>query len=430
MTLIQVCALFLALITVIGWLNARFMHLASSIAMLGAGIVGAVVLLAAQTLIAPFWGFNDVRGVVRSLNFTETVLGYLLGFLLFAGGMQVDLRELRRRYLAVFSLATGGVLISTILIGFGAFWAARALRIDLPLTWALVFGALISPTDPVAVIATMRTGAVSGKIGAILQGEALFNDGVGIVILTTVLAFVASGAAPHPVTAVWTVLLESGGGLVFGAVCAQIVVMFLKAIDDQIVEVTATIALAIGVYVVAGLAHLSAPIAAASAGLIMGDNGVRTAMSASTRRAAESFWELVDQVLNAALFLLLGLQVFVLPFQIGEIGLWAAATLLAMAARLLVILPWGAYFRFRHEERGASLVLTWGGLRGALSLALALSLPRGPYKVTLLGMTFAVVVFSVLVQGLTFPYLSRRLQKLGSDPAAGENGAEALAGPP
>lgn len=409
MTLIQVSALFLGLITLIGWLNARFFHLSPSVAMLGAGVAGALVLLAAQTAIGPFWGFNDVRTVVRTLNFPETVLDYLLGFLLFASGLQADLRELQRRRLAVWTLATLGVLLSTALVGIGVWMAAKVLGADLPLAWALTFGALISPTDPIAVLSAMRSGAVSPRLGAVLQGEALFNDGVGFVAFSAALAFATSGALPHPLHTGGAILLEAGGGLALGLVCAHALVLAIRAIDDRVVEVTATIALAIGVYVIAGLLHLSGPIAAASAGLVMGEVGVKTAMSEQTRRYVEGFWDLIDQILNAVLFLLLGLQVFVLPFHFGEVGLWVTAVLLAGASRLLVILPWGAYFRFQHEERGASLILTWGGLRGAVSLALALSLPPGPYRDTLLGMTFIVVIFSVVVQGLTFAGVAGRL---------------------
>lgn len=409
MTLIQISAVFLALITAVGWINVRYLRLSSSVAMLGAGLAGAAVLLAAQKAIAPFWGFNDVRAIVKTLNFSETVLDYLLAFLLFASGLQVDLRELQRRRLAVWTLATLGVLLSTVLVGFGLWAAAKAFGADLPLAWALTFGALISPTDPIAVLAAMRSGAVSPRLGAVLQGEALFNDGVGLVAFATALAFATSGAAPHPLTTAGAVLLEAGGGLALGLVCAHALIVTLRMIDDRVVEVTATIALAVGVYVVAGELHLSGPVAAASAGLVMGEVGVKSAMSEQTRRYVEGFWDLVDQILNAVLFLLLGLQVFVLRFHLDEVGLWVTAAGLAAAARLLVILPWGAYFRFRHDERGATLILTWGGLRGAVSLALALSLPHTPYRDTLLAMTFFVVVFSVVVQGLSFQALAGRL---------------------
>ncbi len=418
MSLIQASAIFLALISAIGWLNLKFARLPSSVAMLGAGIVAAGVLLAAQTFIGPFWGFNDVRSMVGSLNFSDTVLDYLLGLLLFASGMQVDLRELQRRRVAVWTLATVGVLVSTALVGLGVWEAARLLHLQLTLPWALAFGALISPTDAISVLGAMRSGAVSKRLGAVLQGEALFNDGVGVVVFTAALVFAVSGTAPHPAQTAGSVLLEAGGGLVLGAASAWLVAMLMRAIDDFVVEVTATLALALGVYVSAGLLHFSGPIAAAAAGMIMGEFGIKRSMSEQSRRYVEGFWDLVDQILNAVLFLLLGLQVFVLPFEFDEIGLWAAATVLAVLARLIVVLPWAVYFRLRHEERGAALVLTWGGLRGAISLALALSLPAGPYRDTVLGMTFVVVVFSVSAQSLTFTALARWLRGRGAEPAA------------
>ena len=412
MTLMQLSALFLALITAIGWLNVRLFKLPPSVAMLSAGVVGALVLLTAQTFIGPFWGFNAVQTMVKKLDFSQAVLGYMLAFLLFASGLQVDLAEVRKRRIAVWTLATFGVILSTALVGVGVWAAAWALGTPLPLAWALTFGALISPTDPIAVLSAMKSGAVSPRLGAILQGEALFNDGVGFVAFTTALAFAVSGAAPHPLHTAGLVLLEAGGGLVLGLISARMMVFAFRGLHDHVLAVTATLTLSVGVYVLADLFHLSGPIAAASAGLIVGSDSVKARMSDRTRYHVEGFWETVDQVLNAVLFLLLGLQVFVLPFDPREMGLWAAAVGLSALARFLVVVPWGAFFHFRHAERGASLVLTWGGLRGAVSLALALSLPHGPYRSVLLGVTFVVVIFSVVIQGLTFGPLAARLSKL------------------
>lgn len=411
MTLIQICALFLALIAAIGWLNARFLRLSPSIAMVCAGVIGAAVLLAAQIVIGPFWGFNDVRSVVRTLDFGQTVMGYMLGFLLFASGLQADLGAIRQSRLAIWTLATVGILVSTALVGGGLWLISAALGLRLPLAWALTFGALISPTDPIAVLAAMRSGAVSARLGAVLQGEGLFNDGVGFVAFSEAAAFAASGALPHPLIAAGTILLEAGGGLALGFVAAYAVAFLLKGVDDHAVQVAATLALAVGVYVLAGLAHMSGPVAAATAGLVIGSSGMRAAMSGEAWGHIEGFWDLIDQILNAALFLLLGLQVFVLPFHVDEIGLWVAAIVLSAGARLVVVLPWGAFFHVRHEERGASFLLTWGGLRGAISLALALSLPEGRFKDTLLAMTFVAVIFSVVVQGLTFGPFAERLRR-------------------
>ncbi len=410
MTLFQIAALFLGLMALVGWANARTLKLPTSAAMLSVGVAAAAVLLVAQTAIGSFWGFNSVRTEISRLNFPETVMGYMLAFLLFAGGMQVDLGEFRRRRLAIWSLATLGVLVSTVLVGLGVWAAARGLGVALPLSWALVFGALISPTDPVAVMAQVRAGGLSKRLGAVLQGEALFNDGVGLVVFSAALAFAAHGRAPDPVREVGVLVLEAGGGLVLGVAAGRLVVWALRPIDDYVVELTASLALAAGTYAVGQALHLSGPIAAAAAGLVIGSYGVDTAMSDETRRYVKGFWHVVDELLNGLLFLLMGLQVFVVPFDLREIGLWVAAVALTSAARLAVVLPWGVYFHFRHEERGPSLVLAWGGLRGAISLALALSLPRGQPRDVVLSMAFAVVAFSVLVQGLTFGPLARRLQ--------------------
>jgi CPA1 family monovalent cation:H+ antiporter len=410
-TLTQISALFLVLVTVIGWLNARFLRLSPAIAMFGAGVAGALILLLAQIVFEPFWGFDDVGALLKTLNFSETVMNGMLGVLLFASGLQVDVAEIRKRRFAIWTLATVGVLASTAIVGVGLWWIAGAVGVALPLAWALAFGALISPTDPIAVLGAMRQGTISRRLGPVLLGEALFNDGVGFVAFSTATAFAATGAVPHPLWLAGAVVLEAGGGLIFGSAIAGAVVLALRIIDDRAVEVTATIALAVGVYVGAELLHLSGPIAAAAAGLVMGGFGVRGAKNEEARRYVEVFWDVVDQLFNAVLFLLLGLQVFVLPFRWSEVNLWIAGLALALAARFLVVAPWGAFFKIVKEERGASLVLTWGGLRGAISLALALSMPPSAFKETLLSITFFVVAFSIVVQGLTFSPLAVRLAR-------------------
>ena len=223
MTLFQTAALFLSLLAAVGWANARTLRLPTSVATLAAGLLAALVLYTAQTVIEPFWGFNTVKAHLSGLDFSETVLGYLLAFLLFAGGLQVDLTEFRRRRLAIWSLATVGVLVSTALAGVGVWGAALGLGVGLPLAWALVFGALISPTDPVAVLGQVRAGGISTRLGAVLQGEALFNDGVGLVAFTAAVAFARSGAPPDPLRIIGAALLEAGGGLLLGVACGWLV---------------------------------------------------------------------------------------------------------------------------------------------------------------------------------------------------------------
>jgi len=410
MTPAETAATFLALTALVGWVTAKTAKAPQSVALLCAGVLAAVLLFAAQRLIGPFWGFNSVRHEIARLDFPGTVLGYLLAFLLFSGGMQVDLGEFRRQSLAIWSLATGGVLVSTALIGFGAWGAARLVGMPLPLPWALVFGALISPTDPVAVMANVRSGGLSRPLGAILQGEALFNDGVGLVAFTAALAFLNSGSAPDPFGTIAAILVEVGGGLALGVVGGGCVVRLMRSVDDYVVQLSLTLASATGLYVLAQAIHVSGPIAAGAAGLVIGSYGVKAAQAQKSSASIHEFWHAVDEALNGILFLLLGLQIFVVPFDPRELGIWAAAIVLVIIARLIVVLPWGAHFQFNRQERGASLLLAWGGLRGAISLALALSLPEREPKSLVVATTFAVVIFSVVVQGQTFGRIARRFR--------------------
>lgn len=416
MSSFDLAALFLTAVGLAAWVNARTARLPHGIAMLFVGIAGALAILAFKAL-RPDLARGTIDAVIR-INFARTVLGYMLAFLLFAGAMQVDLTELRRRRLSVWTLATIGVLASTAIVGAGLWLAARALGVQMPLPWALVFGALVSPTDPIAVLATVKRGHLSKALQVILQGEALFNDGVGIVVFTAMLAF-ATGASASPLRAVLDVFVGAAGGLAIGSVAGALVVRALRDIDDFVVEVSLSLGLAMGVYSVAQALHMSGAIAAVAAGLLIGEGRTRRPSGKTAQAYLESFWVLVDEVLNALLFLLLGLQLVVVPLEPAEAGLCVAAILLVLISRFAVVLPWGAYLHLRHQERGANTILAWGGLHGALSLALALSLPPGPERPLILAATYAVAAFSIAVQGLTFAPLVRRLHGRGAAPGTG-----------
>ena len=416
MTLFQLAALFLTLVAAVGWLNARLFRLPPGVANLVAGLIGALCLYALKSFAPGLRGVADAVRVIGQVNFPQTVVGYMLAFLLFAGAMQVDLHELRRRRMAVWTLATLGVLASTFLVGGGLWLAARPLGLDLPLPWALVFGALISPTDPVAVLSTVKAGGLSKRLKAVLQGEALFNDGVGIVVFLALVALAAGNKAGAG-SAALSVVVKAGGGLLFGLAAGYIAVRAMRAIDDYAAEVALTLALATGVYAGADALALSGPIAVVAAGLLMGDAGMRSAMSETTQRYVRGFWTLIDEILNALLFLLLGLELLVVPVDLRSLGLCTIAIPLVLVVRLATVLPWGAYFHFRLAERGPSLILAWGGLHGALSLALALDISVNPHRPLLLTMTYAVVVFSVAVQGLTFGRLVSALGRASPEEA-------------
>ncbi|HEY1426801.1 MAG TPA: cation:proton antiporter, partial [Caulobacteraceae bacterium] len=333
MSFFQLATLFIALVAAGGWANARSLKLPHGVAMMLAGLAGALALAGLHGLAPRLAGANAVIDAVEHIDFPQTVLGYLLAFLLFAGAMQVDVSELRRRSVSVWTLATIGVAASTVIVGIGVWLAARWLGAALTLPWALVFGALISPTDPVAVLATLKRGQLPRGLRVVLQGEALFNDGVGIVVFTALTAF-ATGAAPSVGQALLTVVLQAGGGFAIGAGGGWTAVRAMRAVDDYVVEVSLSLALAMGVYAVAQALGLSGPIAAVGAGLVVGANRSAPTVSETTRAHLTTFWTLVDEILNAVLFFLLGLLLLVVPMQPLTAGLAALAIVLVLAARL------------------------------------------------------------------------------------------------
>jgi CPA1 family monovalent cation:H+ antiporter len=404
-------ATLMTLVALTGWLNAKTVAIPHGVAMLVLGIVVALGLAAAR---GTGFGANlvgQIIGSVSRIDFVSAVVGIMLPFLLFAGAMQIDLAEMRRRWFSVGALATFGVAGSVLVVGTATWLLARALGLDLPLTWAFVFGALISPTDPVAVLASVKHGKLSATMRVVLQGEALFNDGVGIVAFTALLAVATGIGDTDPVHAIIAVVFQALGGLAFGVIAAMLTIWAMDTMDEFAVEVSMTIALTMAVYAAAIALHLSGAIAVVGAGMMFGSKRAKRAMVGETERYLRSFWTLVDEILNALLFLMLGIEMLIVPFYPGQIGLIVGVVMLVLVARFAVVLPWGAYFRMRHAERGATILLAWGGLHGALSLALALTLPDGHVRSTILAMTYAVVAFSITVQGLTFIPITRLIQR-------------------
>jgi CPA1 family monovalent cation:H+ antiporter len=402
-------AVLMCLVAFAGWANVMTLKLPHGVAMLLAGLAGAVVVYALQ-LIAPQWHvLPEIGNIVGGIDFAQTVTGYMLAFLLFAGAMQVDLAEFRKRWASITALAVLGVIGCVVVVGFGLYAIARAIGVNLPLPWALVFGALISPTDAVAVLSTVRHVRMSKPLTALIQGEALFNDGVGIVAFTAMLTVATGAATFDPMGAMGAVFIEALGALILGVAASAIVIRFMGTLDDFSVEVSMTIALAMSSFAGAEALGLSGPIAAAGAGVLFGGQRAKKAMEGETEVYLKSFWTLIDEILNALLFLLLGVEVIAVPFYTHEIGLIAGAIPLVLLARFAVVLPWGRYYKRRHQAHGANLILGWGGLHGAVSMALALSLPETPERAIILAVTYAVVAFSITVQGLSFAPLVRKL---------------------
>lgn len=409
-------ATLLGLAALFGYLNHRYLKLPPAIGLMIIAMAASLGALAVDAL-APALGIGPgLRQAMAGIDFTDTLMKGMLSFLLFAGALHVDLSALAARKWAISIMATVGVMITTVLVA-GAMWlVVSGLGIALPFAYCLVFGALIAPTDPVAVLGILKSARVPPGLEAKFAGESLFNDRVGIVVFAILVALAVdagdggAGTGAGVADMVMLFLREAVGGVALGALAGYIAFRAVRSIDEHNVEVIITLALVTVTYRLADALHTSGPIAMVVAGLIIGNHGTRFAMSEKTREHLLNFWSLSDEVLNAVLFLLIGLEVVVISAQ-GDY-LWAAlaAIPVVLAARLVAVSVPIGLLGFREEfTKGAIPVLTWGGLRGGISVALALSLPPSPEKEVILAITYAVVVFSIVVQGLTVAPLVRRL---------------------
>jgi len=411
MTTFQIASLLLGVAAVAAWVNGRFLRLPTTIGLMAMALVGSlgVVLVDAA-------GWIDVQSQVREwlaqARFSDTLLHGVLGLMLFAGAMHIDLGDLRRERVAIAVLAAGGTAASTFLVALGIHGALDLIGQPLAFAHCLVFGALISPTDPIAVLGILKTAKVPRSLENQIAGESLFNDGIGVVIFMAVLEVAVGGGEQTAGDVGLLFAREALGGAAFGLAFGWVGYRMLKSIDLYKVEVLITLALVTGGYALADAVHVSAPIGAVVAGLVIGNQGRSRAMSDMTREYVDKFWELIDEILNAVLFVFIGLEVMALDIGTAKVGLGVAAIAVTLAARFVTVaLPVGLFRRRLGFARHAAIVLTWGGLRGGISVALALSLPAGPERDLVVDMTYAVVVFSILVQGLSLGPLLRFLHR-------------------
>ncbi len=397
----NMAAIALTLAAVFGYVNHRWMKLPHTIGLVVIALVVSLAVLGLDALV-PELGFQPaLRDALDRIDLHEVLMKGMLSFLLFAGALHVDLDQLMRRKWAIGIMATAGVLISTGLVGVAVWGVVGLVGLDIPLIYCLVFGALISPTDPVAVLGILKTLEVPESLKAKIAGESLFNDGVGVVVFT-LLAAVAAGEAIGPLAVARLFAQEAVGGALLGLAGGYLAYRAIRTIDEHNLEVLITLALVMLTYSIALALHLSGPIAVVVAGLLIGNQGSRLAMSETTRDHVEKFWSLLDEVLNSVLFLIIGFEVIALTMSWAIALLMAIAVPLVIAARFVsVAAPLGLLSLRRSFTKGAIPVLTWGGLRGGISVALALSLPDIPAKEAILAATYAVVIFSIVVQGLT-----------------------------
>lgn len=409
--------MLLTLSALFGWLNHKFLPLPHTIGLLVMSVATSIALVALDLAFPRQHLFASLTGTLQQIDFSHIVMDGMLAFLLFAGALHVDFGRLRKRSLQVASLALVGTVISTAVVGFAVWAAAVVIGISMPFAWALVFGALISPTDPVAVMSTLKNVNVPPELEVELQGESLFNDGIGIVLFTVLLRF-AIGADANETSAsaiLELLVVEAGGGILLGLVTGYIAYWGMRLIDDYPIEILISLALVTATYALAQRLHASGPLSMVAAGLLIGDRGPRYAMSDRTQSYLFGLWTVIDEILNSVLFLLLGLEVLVLSFEHVSLSLAAMAIPIVLLGRLLavsgplLVFGWSRLMSIRNVP-----FLTWAGVRGGISVALALSLPANPAKSGILAATYAVVLFSIVVQGLTLEHVARRTVGLPS----------------
>lgn len=415
-------AILLCLAAVLGWINERFIKIPTTVGVTLAGAVASILLIVLDTFGLTFGLKAQAQVLLETLDFTTFVLNGILSVLLFAGALSLDARQLWSQRASILTLASVSTIISTVLIGLVAWGVFRLVGLDVPLAGALLFGALISPTDPVAVLDLLKRAKVPKKIETLIAGESLFNDGVGVVLFIVIAgaAGISSGHGEASLTgAVVVFVQEAIGGMAFGAVLGWIGYRMCASIDGHVVEVIITLALVLGGYFAATAMGMSGPLAMVVAGLIVSATKER-AFYEETRHHVEGFWETLDQVLNILLFAFIGLDVILTPTSGAQIVAGIVMIAVALVARFVsVALP---MFLVRSRDGYGPWtirMLTWGGLRGGIAISLALGLPPSPYRSTLVTATYAVVLFTIAVQGLTVMPVVRKA-------VAAENAAEGL----
>ena len=412
-SIFNLVALLITLAAAFGYLNHRWLKLPHTIGLVVIALAVSIGILAVDGMFPQLGLEEAVRQALIDVDFEDTLMKGLLSFLLFAGALHVDLETLLSRRWAILTMATVGILLSTAIVAGLTFYGFEALGFEVPFAACLVFGALISPTDPVAVIGILKYVEVPETLKAKIAGESLFNDGVGVVLYTALVAY-AFGGGEHGgfslAGAAELLLVEVVGGIGLGLGAGYLAYRAMRSINEHNLEVLITLALVMGTYALASQLHLSGPLAVVVAGLFIGNHGKRFAMSETTRDHVDTFWSLVDEMLNSLLFLAIGFEVVAIT-RTGQIMMAAVlAVPIVLVARWVSVAGPITLLGLRREfTQGAIPVLTWGGLRGGISVALALALPPSPFKPLLLATTYGVVLFSIIVQGLTIERVVRRV---------------------
>ncbi|GEN75319.1 cation:proton antiporter [Chryseobacterium hagamense] len=405
--------LFSSLITLaafFSYLNVKFFRLPSGISLMLMGVLSALGIITAGYFSE---GFTEmIREKLLLIDFSEFLLGILLSFLLFAGSLHVSVPDLRESSRSIISFATLGTLISTAAVGFALFYILPLFNQEVPILYCMLFGALISPTDPIAVMGILKKVNLSKKIETNIVGESLFNDGIGVVIFATLLKTASAGTGNFGAADIAGLFVrEAFGGLLAGLAIGYAGYRLMKSIDHFQTEILISLAMVMGGYSLCHALHVSGPLAMVMAGIMTGNRGRELAMSDMTRDYLGKFWEVTDEVLNAVLFMLIGLEIVVVAFDIHYLFIGIIIALVLIGVRFFSLYVPTFLFRFKKALGNRSLlIMTWGGLRGGISVALSLSLPPSPYKNIIVSITFVVVIFSIIVQGITVEKVIKKLK--------------------
>lgn len=410
-------AILIVLAAALGYFNHRVLKLPSTVGLTVMGTLASLLIVGFDRLVPSSTLAEQLGTFLNDVDFSTTLMEGMLSFLLFAGAMHVNWTNMHKGRWPILVFSTVGVILSTVIVGFAFHWVTIALGMTVPLLWCLVFGALISPTDPVSVMGVMKRAAMPDTLQATVAGESLFNDGIGVVVFTILIALATGTETFTWSFAIGHFVQEAVGGAVLGLVVGWIGYKAMYTIDEYNIEAMISLAVVMGGYSLAMALHVSGPVAMAVAGLIIGNAGVAHAMSDTTRDYIIKFWALIDEILNAVLFLLIGLEVIALQFDNAYILAGLIAILIVLAARMISVgVPLLAMKKMIDMGPLAFPTLVWGGLRGGISVALALALPQGDIRSPLLVATYIVVIFAVVAQGGSIGKLIRNLQtKFGDD---------------
>jgi len=410
MAIFHIISILIFLSAVFSYLNFRYLKLPPSIGLMGFSLLFSMVLMVIGNYNPSFK--SDVESILGQINFSELLLEVMLSFMLFAGSIHIKIEDLKSESLSIAAYATVSVVISTFIVGYGAYFVLGLFGIEVMQIHALLFGALISPTDPIAVLSILKTSGISKSLQTKIAGESLFNDGVAVVVFIILLQLSGPGAEVSFKNIVFLFLREAAGGILLGIILGYAGYRLITSIDNYKVEVLITLAIVMGGYTLSHFIHVSGPLAMVVAGLIIGNPVKKRGMSEVTKEYIDKFWELLDEILNAILFVLIGLELVIIPIENRIIFLSLALLLLSLLARYISILVPSLLISLREKiSQHTIMILTWGGLRGGISIALALSIPSGMNKEIWVMVTYVIVCFSILVQGLTIGKLAARKEK-------------------